>query len=105
MMRQLDRLDERTRDIVTRADLEALRKELVTRDAFDPQLQTLRMQIERLNDDRQAEKQGLEKRIDDVEAEQMSRQDRLWIRITQAVGILGFILAMFQLMAHIKILP
>jgi hypothetical protein len=45
MARQLERLEERTRDIVTRSDLEALRKELVARESLEPQLNSLKAQI------------------------------------------------------------
>src|SRR5213593_2370303 len=97
IVRQLERMEERmesrTRNLVTRGDLEALRKDLVTRDAFEPQLSSLRAQIARENEDRTADKKAMEKRMDELEAEQISRQDRLWIRLGQGAGLLGLILA------------
>ncbi len=52
MSRQLERLDERTRDLATRADLEILRKELVRRESLEPRLTGLERQIERVDQDR-----------------------------------------------------
>jgi len=103
--RMEERMEERTRNLVTRGDLEALRKELVTRDAFEPQLQALRAQIARENEDRTADKKAMEKRMDELEAEQISRQDRLWIRLGQGAGLLGLILALFEFLSHLKFLP
>ena len=102
MMRQLDRLEERTRDIVTRADLEGLRKELVARDTLEPQLTALKAQIERVDKDRINDKAALDKRIDDVEGDQITRQDRLWLRLGQLIGAAGFIVAMFELLSHLR---
>src|SRR5690242_6589947 len=81
LVRQLERIEERmesrTRDLVTRSDLELLRKELVTRDAFEPQLQALKLQLARMEADRIEDKKASEKRLDEMEHEQLSRQDRL----------------------------
>jgi hypothetical protein len=102
---RLDRLDERTQNIATRGDLESLRKELVTRDAFEPQVTALRTQILRVDTDRLADRLALEKRVDELENEQISKQDRLWIRAGQVAGVLALALALFQLLAHVKFLP
>jgi hypothetical protein len=106
---RLDRLEERmesrTRDLVTRSDLEALRKELVTRDAFEPQLNALKAQITRMDADRLEDRKDLLQRVNDLETEQIGRQDRLWIRISQAVGVLAFALALFDLIMHLRFLP
>src|SRR5947207_2493159 len=100
IVRQLDRLEERTRNIVTRSDLEALRKELVARDSLEPQLTALRNQIMRVDADRIDDRRENDKRMDELEKEQISKQDRLWIRLLQGIGILGFILALFDFLAH-----
>jgi hypothetical protein len=105
MIRQLDRLEERTRDIVTRADVEGLRKELVARESLEPQLTSLRVQIERVNVDRLADKLMMEKRLDALDAEQISKQDRLWIRIGQILAIAAFALVLFQFIAHYRFIP
>jgi hypothetical protein len=105
ILRQLDRLEERTRDIVTRADLNALRKELVARDSLEPELSGLRAQMTRIDTDRIDDKRVLEKRIDDLENEQIGKQDRLWLRLGQLVGIAGFVIAMFELLTHLRIQP
>lgn len=105
MTRQLDRLEERTRDLATRSDLEALRKELVARDSLEPQLNGLQYQIKRVDEDRIADKNALEKRMDDIEADQINKQERLWIRIGQAIAIAGFALALFQFLSHTRFIP
>lgn len=105
MVRQLDRLEERTRDLATRADLEALRKELVARDSLEPQLNALKFQINRVDEDRLADKRAGEKRMDDLESEQISKQDRLWIRLGQIMAIAAFALALFEFIARFRITP
>jgi len=105
IVRQLERLDERTQNLVTRSDLENLRKELVARDSLEPQLTTLKSQITRVDTDRIEDRDEANKRLDKIEAEQISRQDRLWMRLTQVVGIAGFVIAMFELLAHLKFIP
>ncbi len=109
IVRQLERMEERmesrTRNLVTRGDLEALRKELVTRDAFEPQLQALRAQIARENEDREMDKKAMEKRMDELEAEQISRQDRLWMRVGQVIAVLAFIMVMFEFFSRFKLTP
>lgn len=105
MARQLERLDERTRDLATRSDLEALRKELVARESLEPQLNALKTQIDRVDKDRATDNTEVNMRIDELEKEQISRQDRLWIRLAQGVGILGFILALFDFLSRLKITP
>src|SRR6266704_3228213 len=96
IIRQLDRLEERKRNIVTRSDLEALRKELVTHDSFEPQMNALKNQIMRVNEDRIEDRKDLNKRIDDMETEQSSKQDRLWIRLGQGAAFAAFALALFE---------
>lgn len=109
IIKQLDRLEtkleERTRNIVTRTDLEALRKELVARDSLEPQLNALSKQIERVDRDRLDDKKALEGRMDDLEQEPLSRQEKFWMRITQVVAIAGFAIALFELLIHLRWLP
>ena len=47
----------------------------------------------------------MEKRIETVEHEQMTRQDRLWLRIGQGTAFLAFIIALFEFLTHLKITP
>src|SRR5258706_10182297 len=100
VMRRLDRLEdrleERTKNLVTRSDLENLRRELVARDSLEPVVASLVAQITRVNEDRLTDRAAMEKRIDKLEAEQISRQDRLWIRLGQAIGVAAFALALFE---------
>lgn len=105
IQRQLERLDERTRDLATRQDLEALRKEVVARDLLEPQLILLRTQIARLETDRVNDRKELEKRIEDIENEQTSRSERLWIRVGPAVAALAFLLSLFEFLTHLRFTP
>src|SRR5258705_13567163 len=93
MARQLERLDERTRDLATRTDLEVLRKELVARESLEPKLNSLKTQIKRVDEDRAEDRKAVDKRIDKIETDQLSKQDRLWMRLGQAVAFAAFILA------------
>src|SRR5258708_1114237 len=105
MARQLERLDERTRDMITRSDLEGLRKELVARESLEPQLNSLKAQIERVDKDRAEDRKEVDKRIHKVEADQLSKQDRLGMRLGQAVAFAAFILALFTFLSHLHITP
>jgi len=105
IMRQLERLDERTRDLATRGDLEALRKEVVGRDLLEPQLSILRTQIARLEVDRTTDHIEMEKRFEVVEKEQISRSERLWGRLGPAIAALAFILSLFEFLTHVRFAP
>lgn len=106
MMRQLERLDERTRDLATRADLESLRKEVVARDSLEPQLASLKGQITRVDSDRIDDHKEIENRLDKLEGEQISRQDRLWMRLGQAAAIIALLLALLDFFStHLRLIP
>lgn len=105
IMRQLERLDERTRDLATRADLEALRKDVVARDLLEPQLSLLRAQISRLETDILKDRNDLEKRIEDMEKDQASRSERLWMRLGPAIAALAFILSLVEFFSHVRFAP
>lgn len=102
---QFDRLNERSRDFATRSDLDALRKELVARDALDPQLNDLKAQIKRINQDHADDKRDFDEQIKELKAEQISKQDRLWIRLGQIAGLAALALTLLQYLAHVKFLP
>ena len=112
--RQLERLEDRTRNLATRDDLDALRKDVVARDLLEPQLSLLKTQIARLNDDRindrkefeedrLADRKEFEKQVTELKTESISRSDRLWMRLGQAAAFLAFALSLLQflLSAHI----
>lgn len=105
MTRQLDRLEERTRDIATRGDLESLRKELVARDSLEPQLSALKAQISRVDSDRQDDRRSLESRLDAMKDDQISRADRLWIRLGQVAAFIAILLSLFEFLSRLKITP
>lgn len=102
VMRQLERLDERTRDLATRSDLEALRKELVARDSLEPQLNALRAQIARVESDQQEDKKDLAARIEKVEKDQLSRSERFWSKVGIGIAALALLLALFQFLSHLS---
>ncbi len=100
-----DRLDERTKNLATRGDLEALRRELVAQATLEPMISSLKDQIIRVDADRVADRRALEKRIDKVEDEPLSRSDRLWMRLGQAAAVLALALTLFQFLVHYKFFP
>ncbi len=101
----MERLDERVRDVATRQDLDALRKEVVARDLLDPQLSLLKAQIAQIDAARLADKITFEKRIEDMEKEQVSRSERLWTRLGPAVAAMAFLLALFELLSRVRLTP
>lgn len=103
ILKQLDRLEERTRNIATRQDLESLRRDLVARDALEPQLNAMKSQIARIELDRTSDKMAYDKHLDEIEAEILSRSDKLWMRISQLVGVSGFALALIDFLSHVKL--
>jgi hypothetical protein len=105
MIRQLDRQEERLRDVATRADLADLRKDLVRHDTLIAQKEDLQRQITRLEEDRRADKRVFEEELTAVRGEMVSKQDRFWLRIGQAIAILAFILSFFEFIAHLRIIP
>ncbi len=103
--RQLERLDERVRDVATRQDLESLRREVVGREVLEPQLSILRTQIQQIDTARLADKIAFEKRLEDMEKEQISRSERLWTRLGPAVAAMAFLLALFEFLSRVRLTP
>ena len=114
--RQLERLEDRTRNLATRDDLDALRKDVVARDLLEPQLGLLKTQIARLNEDRLNDRKEVEidrladrtefgKQVAELKAESISRSDRLWIRLGQAAAFLSIVLSLFEFLTHLKLTP
>lgn len=105
IMRLLDRVDERTQNLATRNDLEALRKELVARDSLEPQLNALRADIKRVDEDRKTDKGDINRRVDEVERDQIGARDRVWLRVGQAAGIVALVISMFEFLSRLRFLP
>lgn len=105
MTKQLDRLELRVQDVVTRSDLESLRRELVARDSLEPQLNALRAQINRIDIDRQEDTKAIEKRLENLEKEQISRTDRLWGRLVQLAALVAFLISLIDFALRLKITP
>lgn len=100
-----ERLEARTQNLVTRADLEALRREVVARDSLEPQLAALKAQIERVERDRQQDREEWEREIEDLKKEQINRVALLWIRLGPIVAVAAFLLSFFEFLNRIKFLP
>lgn len=105
IQRQLERLDERTRDLATRQDLEALRKEVVARDLLESQLNLFKAQIARLETDRLNDRKDVEERIADMEKEQTSRSEKLWMRMSPIVAVIALLLTLIEFLSHVRITP
>jgi sulfite reductase beta subunit-like hemoprotein len=107
--RQLERLEERleirTQNLVTRSDLEALRREVVARDSLEPQMAALKSQIERVERDRIHDREEWEREIEDLKKEQINRAALLWIRLGPVVAVAAFLLSFFEFLNRIKFIP
>lgn len=110
--RQLERLEDRTRDLATRQDLEALRKDMVTRDLLEAQFQLFRSQITHMEVDRAEYRKEVDERFakvderfESLKTEQASRSERLWMRISPLIGVLAFLLALLEFLSHVRFTP
>ena len=103
--RQLEKFGDALRDVATRQDLESLRKEVVQRESLEPQLAFLRAQIAQIDAARLADKLAFEKRLDEIEQEQVSRSERLWTRLGPAVAAMAFLLALFEFLSRVRFVP
>lgn len=109
IQRQLDRmeerLEERTKNIATRQDLEALRKEVVSRDFLESQQTLLRDQIRRLEQDRTNDREEMEKRFDALKTEQASKAERFWQRLSPIIAAIALLIALLQFLTHVRLTP
>jgi len=100
---RVERIDERIRDVATRSDVDALRKEMVARDLLESQLSSLRSQIVRLEQDRLMDKKAADEQIEKLENEQTSRSERLWTRLGPVIAALALLLSLFEFLTHLQI--
>lgn len=107
-----ERLDERTRNLATRQDLEALRKEMVTRDLFESQFSLFKSQLNRMEQDRTDDRKETDERFEKVDTrfeslknEQASRSERFWMRISPIIAGLAFLIALLQFLSHVRFTP
>ncbi len=89
LIRQLERLDDRMRNDLDglRKELDALRRDLVTKDSLKPQLD------------------AMEKRLFLLEQDQISRQDKLWIRLGQVGAFIAILLSLFEFITSRHLIP
>lgn len=100
-----ERLDERTRNLATRQDLEALRKEMVTRDLLESHLNLFKAQIARLEADRQNDRKEIDERFDALKIEQTSRSERLWMRLSPIIAAIALLITLIEFLAHVRFAP
>src|SRR5581483_7128073 len=101
IQRQLERLEDRTRDLATRADLEALRKDMVTRDLMESRLNLLQAQIIRLEQDRTEFMKEVDQRFSALTTAQTSRSERFWMRISPIIAAIALLIAIIQFLSHV----
>jgi hypothetical protein len=109
LSRQIERLEERlesrTRDLVTRNDLTDLRKEVVTRDLLQSELSALRTLAARNAADIAENKRDMNARFDEIEKQIMSKQEVLALRAGGVGTIAAFLLALFDFLAKTRLVP
>jgi hypothetical protein len=109
LSRQIERLEERletrTRDLVTRNDLTELRKEVVTRDLLQSELSALRTLAARNASDIAENKRDMNARFDEIEKQIMSKQEVLALRAGGVGTIAAFLLALFDFLAKSRLVP
>src|SRR2546425_11355094 len=76
IMRQLERLDERTRVMPTKDDINEIKRTMATRDYLDGVVGTIILRVSNLEND-----------VKVLQGEQMSRADRNWLRISQIASL------------------
>jgi hypothetical protein len=99
---KLEKLDELTRNLATRQDLADLRKEVVQQAVLEPQLGMLKAQIQQLEADRRTDKVAYDKRLEEMEKDQISRQERFWTRIGPIVALIALLLSFLEFFSHIQ---
>ncbi len=92
--RRLERLDDLSRTLVTRTDLDSLRKEVVLNVVLESRITVLQNQIGQQ-----------EKRIDDMEKEQVSRSERLAAKLGPAIAALALLITLIEFLLRIKFVP
>lgn len=117
-----EKVNDLNKDRVTRTDLEKMTSNFVQRDAYearhtqlidrDKQLEDdvreLRRDVEaadqKIHERLESGKQQIEDRIKNAQELQLSEKDRNWMRITQVMGALGMIGALFDfIFQHVHI--
>ena len=92
--RRLERLDDLSRTLVTRTDLDSLRKEVVLNVVLESRIILLQNQIGQQ-----------EKRMDEMEKEQVSRSDRLAAKLSPAIAGLALLITLTEFLLRIKVVP
>ena len=102
---RLEALNDLTRTLATRQDLDALRKEVVASAVLEPQLSILRTQIQQVEKAREGDRQAFEKRIAEMEAEQVSRSDRFWAKMSPAIAAIALLVTLVEFLSHYHFTP
>lgn len=94
IMRQLERLDERTRVMPTKDDINEIKRTMATRDYLDGVITTQNYRITALETDVKA-----------LQAAQLSRSDKTWLRLTQLASIAAILGVIVDFMTRVRVLP
>lgn len=92
--RQLERIDELTRTLATRTDLDSLRKEVVLNVVLESRITVLQNQIGQQ-----------EKRMNAMEQDQISRSDRLAAKLSPAIAAVALLITLIDFLLRIKVVP
>lgn len=79
-----------------------LRRDFVTRDMMDVRFEGIRERVTRLETERSDDKKSTDERFETLEQRQISRQDRLWIRLGQVGAFLALAISLFEFLAHVS---
>lgn len=94
IVRQLEKLDERTRVMPTKDDINEIKRTMATRDYLDGVIKT---QDYRLT--------ALENEVNDLKKEQLTRSDKAWLRLTQLASIAAVLGVIFDFLRNVKVFP
>jgi hypothetical protein len=116
ILRQLERLDERTQGLATRNELNAWRLELASKVELEGKFAVLTLQITRniadiadsrkaFDEELAAQKQELKADDEAIRKEQASRMERFWMRFGPLITLGTLILMFLEFVTHFKIAP
>ena len=94
IMRQLERLDERTRLMPTKDDINEIKRTMAPRDYLDGVIATQNYRITALETDMKT-----------LQSAQLTRNDKTWLRLTQLASIAAVIGVIVDFMTKVRALP
>lgn len=101
---KLEQIDQRTRDLATKADLDRLRAEIVTsyvqRDVLEPRLVAMADHISRIERDLENVDASVDKKLEKNKENALSDKDRTWVRWGQVGGWVGLAVSLLAFAAQ-----